>query len=427
MFKPFLVCGIVTTFVMLLLQTRLEYKKARVEKALTVLKERYFNNTSSISLTTAKAVATSQKKSSENKTKEISALRPVILYWYLPWGKYGKPVNKTLGPECGGCKVTDNRTWIGVKSTKAVIFHWNELNKTDLPKLKRRQDQYYVFYSVESPALVKSERLLMMKERNLKRYNKYFSLTMTVRRDGDVYYPYDTMYETAVKIKKKNTSLEELMKNKKHLATWFASNCNYTMGARRRFNLVQKLVNLGLDVDRRGKCFPEAAVVSNRSDYAGEVMLDFISKYKFYLAFENAHHCKDYITEKLYANSFLSGAVPIVYGARKQDYEAVIPKKSAIFVDDYADLGQLIDYIKYLDKNDTAYMEYFAWRLEDPEKFYGFNMATGECELCLKLTKSSSNEKGYKFANGRTELPTSKIIKSLDEWYYNEEDRKCVL
>ena len=59
------------------------------------------------------------------------------------------------------------------------------------------------------------------------------------------------MYETAVKIKEKNASLEELMKNKKHLATWFASNCNYTMGARRRFNLVQKLVNLGLDVDRR--------------------------------------------------------------------------------------------------------------------------------------------------------------------------------
>ena len=41
-FRPFWVCGIVTTFVMLILQTRLEYKKARVDKALTVLKERYF-------------------------------------------------------------------------------------------------------------------------------------------------------------------------------------------------------------------------------------------------------------------------------------------------------------------------------------------------------------------------------------------------
>ena len=59
------------------------------------------------------------------------------------------------------------------------------------------------------------------------------------------------MYETAVKIKEKNASLEELMKNKKHLAIWFASNCNYTRGAEKRFDLVQKLVDLGLDVDRR--------------------------------------------------------------------------------------------------------------------------------------------------------------------------------
>ena len=104
----------------------------------------------------------------------------------------------------------------------------------------------------------------------------------------------------------------------------------------------------------------------------------------------------------------------------------MIPKKSAIFVDDYANLGQLVDYIRYLDENDTAYMEYLKWRLEDPEKFYGYNMAFGSCELCLKLTNSSS-KKGYKFANGRRELPTSKIVKSLDEWIYNEEDEECLV
>ena len=52
----------------------------------------------------------------------------------------------------------------------------------------------------------------------------------------------------------------------------------------------------------------------------------------------------------------------------KEDYEAVIPEKSAIFVDDYPDLSKLVDYVKYLDKNDTAYMEYFSWRY-----YYGKN------------------------------------------------------
>ena len=67
----------------------------------------------------------------------------------------------------------------------------------------------------------------------------------------------------------------------------------------------------------RGTCFPEAPVISSRQEYEGKAMMDFISKYKFYLAFENAHMCKDYITEKLHKNSFLSGTVPIIYGARK--------------------------------------------------------------------------------------------------------------
>ena len=71
------------------------------------------------------------------------------------------------------------------------------------------------------------------------------------RRDGDVYYPYSTMYKIASEVKEKNTSMGELMKNKKHLATWFATNCEFTAGAKTRFNLVQKLVDLGLDIDRR--------------------------------------------------------------------------------------------------------------------------------------------------------------------------------
>ena len=59
------------------------------------------------------------------------------------------------------------------------------------------------------------------------------------------------MYEIAMEVKEKNTSLEKLMKNKKHLVTWFATNCGFTVGAKKRFNLVQELVDMGLDVDRR--------------------------------------------------------------------------------------------------------------------------------------------------------------------------------
>ena len=59
------------------------------------------------------------------------------------------------------------------------------------------------------------------------------------------------MYDIAKQVKEENISLDNLMTKKKHLVTWFASNCGWTKGAKKRLNLVQKLVDLGLNVDRR--------------------------------------------------------------------------------------------------------------------------------------------------------------------------------
>ena len=54
--------------------------------------------------------------------------------------------------------------------------------------------------------------------------------------------------------------------------------------------------------------------------------------------------------------------VPIVLGAYKEDYEAALPPNSYINVDDFSSIKQLTDYLLYLDRNDTAYASYFAWK-----------------------------------------------------------------
>ncbi len=54
--------------------------------------------------------------------------------------------------------------------------------------------------------------------------------------------------------------------------------------------------------------------------------------------------------------------VPIVMGASKEDYLALLPPNSYINVDDFKTIKELTDYIKFLDKNDTAYATYFAWK-----------------------------------------------------------------
>ena len=85
-------------------------------------------------------------------------------------------------------------------------------------------------------------------------------------------------------------------------------------------------------------------------------MLD--SKYKFYLSFENSF-CKDYITEKFF-KVLNYNIIPIVLG--RANYSKFAPSKSYIDVRDFQSIGQLAEYLKYLDKNETAYAEYFEWK-----------------------------------------------------------------
>lgn len=87
----------------------------------------------------------------------------------------------------------------------------------------------------------------------------------------------------------------------------------------------------------------------------------FAIDYKFYLAFENSH-CADYITEKVYRNALSRDMIPVVLGARKEDYERQLPYKSFIYVEDFATPKDLAEYLHKVDKNDDLYNSYFQWR-----------------------------------------------------------------
>ena len=54
--------------------------------------------------------------------------------------------------------------------------------------------------------------------------------------------------------------------------------------------------------------------------------------------------------------------VPVVYGAPVEDYLAIAPPHSFIHVDWFRSAKELGEYLLYLDKNGTAYNEYFAWQ-----------------------------------------------------------------
>ncbi|VDO00250.1 unnamed protein product [Rodentolepis nana] len=71
------------------------------------------------------------------------------------------------------------------------------------------------------------------------------------------------------------------------------------------------------------------------------------------------------ISSKLLVSSH-TGMVPIVLGAYKEDYKNVLPPHSYINVDEFDSIQELAEYLQFLDKNDTAYAQYFAWTKHGP-------------------------------------------------------------
>ena len=59
--------------------------------------------------------------------------------------------------------------------------------------------------------------------------------------------------------------------------------------------------------------------------------------------------------------------VPVVFGPEKEDVLKIAPKNSFIFAEDFETPKDLVDYLDYLDGNDTAYLEYHKWRNAAPE------------------------------------------------------------
>ena len=84
----------------------------------------------------------------------------------------------------------------------------------------------------------------------------------------------------------------------------------------------------------------------------------------------------------LFLLSSLSGedmnVVPIVMGGA--NYSKLAIPGSYINVMDFKTVKQFAEYLQYLDKNNTAYNEYFKWRLK--YKVFRSNLDLSMCQIC---------------------------------------------
>ena len=152
-----------------------------------------------------------------------------------------------------------------------------------------------------------------------------------------------------------------------------------------RENMIRAL-NRIVKVDVYGKCGGIFGRVS--CPRTGEKCKNLLNRYKFYISFENSV-CNDYVTEKYWRVPFHHDSVPIVFGF-KFFKELAIPG-SYIDASSFPDMQSFVEYLQYLDRNDTAYNEYFKWR----QSYQTANLEPWLCRLCRMLHNFSMPVKTY--------------------------------
>ncbi|XP_069126986.1 glycoprotein 3-alpha-L-fucosyltransferase A-like [Argopecten irradians] len=226
----------------------------------------------------------------------------------------------------------------------AVVFS----NPGQLPRKppfpRKSPNQIWVVSMIENP----------VNTRSLKGYNGVFNWTMTYRTNSVIETPYFKYQNYKNSFIKPNIEINYAKGKTKNVA-WIVSNCFMSRSGRMAY---AKNLAKHIDVDIYGACGTKSCPRKENEKCLRMLEAD----YKFYLAFENTK-CLDYVTEKV-VKALEHKVIPVVLGAPKATYEAMLPPGSFIHVDDFQSPAELAQHLHRLDQNDTMYNEYFRWRGE---------------------------------------------------------------
>ncbi|KAI1900529.1 hypothetical protein AGOR_G00050870 [Albula goreensis] len=309
-------------------------------------------------------------KSPVQRNRNIS-----ILLWYWP---FSRPLDLE-GDVCWdlyaipGCYIMDNHSKFS--EADVVVFHHHELktHRWKLPHhLHRPPKQKWLWLSLESPAT----------NGNLTPYDSVFNWTMTYRHDSDIFMPYGKLVPKSVY----RDGGGHAIPRKNLLACWVVSNYRSRQKRAQIYQSLKKLVPIAV----YGKW--------HKKPLSAEELLPTIKRCHFYLAFENSNFT-DYITEKLWRNSFLADTVPVVFGPPRQNYEKVVPSNSFIHVDDFNSTKSLAEFLHQLVANKEGYASYFEWHRNYSVKILS-DWRERLCHIC----------KHY------DQLPAHKAYHHLDAW-----------
>jgi hypothetical protein len=251
--------------------------------------------------------------------------------------------------------ITTDRSYF--KVADAIIFHMPSLSVQE--KLEKRDNQLWVFWSMECeehyPSLYRPKLL------------ELFDIHMTYKSDADIWIPYilpDYKYKLRQKPVKKTNLIN----------AFISSSFNKS----KREECLTEMMSL-VKVDSYGKLFNNKRIVA---DMGARTKMDIISTYKFTIAFENAI-ATDYVTEKFY-DPLVAGSVPVYIGAPNID-EFAPAEKCYINVNSFKSTNDLVDYLMVLDKDDSMYQQYLAWKEESFQQRFIHKLDTQQLHPFVRL------------------------------------------
>ena len=306
------------------------------------------------------------------------------ILFYTPWfGRKPWPdiaTTKLYLSECPTkkCKITYNVDDVG--KSDLIIFHAPDIPRfvrtKELEKIQKYRcaTQRMAFLSQENIMNDPLESDILLPE-------GFFNWTITFKRESDFHLPYGSYVR--LPSAENPSKLTNYAAEKTKFVMWAVSRCG-----RIREKYVKKLVNY-INVDIYGEC---SRIYGQDNQCLRSRNCDDVFKpYKFTLAFENGV-CTDYITEKFWI-ALQRNSVPVVLA--KDYYSAdVVPPGSFISVQDFPSVKALAEYLLYLDKNDTAYNEYFSWK----QKFANqqkLRFRYAACDICEALHNQCLEPKVY--------------------------------
>ena len=329
--------------------------------------QRFFGNISSTSV-----VDLTQGRKISKQRKPHLVILLYTQYFGREWtNQY--PLGETTCPSSAAypkCVFTNDLKRIHFSDV--LMFHGNDLSSpNDMRHIPRNPHQIWIFAIQENPFTTNTGVY------KIKDYDDLFNWTATYHRKSHVVMPYYDVNPikngSRSNGERRMSKMDELIATKTKLVMSIMSNC-----VRYRIDFVK---NLGkyIQVDLYGSCKNQVNPELEQCERDTDSCKTLQKSYKFFLAVENSY-CTDYITEKFYKESLEKGLVPIVLNGAKMLNPRIAPPGSFINVLDFKNAQQLAKYIKYLDGNDTAYLEYHRWR-----NSYDVLPHNYACNLCKTL------------------------------------------